>query len=174
MERQWRIEGGDEIAIEFIFAGMHMQPITRLPGFGTSSLIANRPWGRKELPGMGTQRSSHIPCPWDRGHQKKLATTKYFRRRCWEPPASQLNVNQNSAVCSSVYQQTLWVSKSPRRGQWAVYQSKAFRWAPNPQEHRLHALPQPPGVSEATHPSIPGCFTLIIWEQKAKFSLLFF
>lgn len=165
-----------------------MQPIMLVPGFITSSLIVDyhlregrAPWDQylKDWPCGNQPATTHghrQPYDQERCHQKNIASTKYFRKRCWRPSGSQLKLNQKlrSSLCSSIYLQAFWVSKTPRRGQWAVNQSKGFGQGPKQQEHRLRALPLPHVVLEASHPFIPSCFTLIIQEQKAKFSLLFF
>lgn len=107
---------------------------------------------------------------------KKNCQHQVLPRKVLVDPGSQLKPNQklSSSLCSSVYLQSFWVSKTPRRGQWAVNQFKGFQWLPKPQECRLRAVLQPHIVLEVSHSSIPDCFTLIIQEQKAKFSLLFF
>lgn len=102
-------------------------------------------WGREELPGRGTWRTGLVVTDQCWATATTISTTgrgatkKKFRGRCRRPPGSQLKLNQklSSSLCSSIYLQAFCVSKTPRRGQWTVNQSKGFRRGPKPQEHRL-------------------------------------
>lgn len=74
---------------------MHMQLITLVPGFITSSLIADHhlregraPWDQylKNWPCGDQPVLTHgyrQMCHWERHHQKEVASTKYCRGRCW-------------------------------------------------------------------------------------------